>query len=401
MMGDKGQKRNRSTTKEQDSKGLFYGLRIKIIGGVCIPLIVVLSLVGIVMTNDIVQVVESLKATDIQSQTTAASNETQNYFEPFFLSAEIVADMDGVEQLFETVEQQTEAYKQYLSAPIRPQQPEEGSAGTAEEPGEGSAETAEEPEESVPPQPFDLAKYEHLDAIHKELEDAYNNHETGVMTMFLAVEESSQVIQSDGNITDSSFVLTDRPWYQMVKQSSGKPIISSVYTDVVTGKQVVTVAVGILNDSGEVVGASGMDIALDQLQSALADIEIGATGYVTVYDSAQNIVYHPDSSLTLTNMKSVDYSTDFLNLLQSKQNADVMEYQRSGSTFYGATIYLKELDWQVIGCMPSEEFEQEAVSVGAKLGLGFAGCALILGVICILLAGTIVKPVKKTHKRNT
>ena len=391
-MGDKKQKRYHSTEKpkEQSSKGLFYGLRIKIIGGVCLPLIVVLSIMGIIMTNDIVEVVENLKATDIQSQTTAASNQAQSYFEPFFLSAEMVADMDGVELLFETVEQQTKAYEQYLSAPAKPQQPEV--------PEEGTEEAAEGPEEIVPPEPFDLAKYEDLDAIQKELEDAYNNHETGVMTMFLAVEESSQVIQSDGNMTDSSFILTDRPWYQQLKKNNGKAIISSVYTDSVTGKQVVTVAVGILNDRNEVVGASGMDIALDQLQSAMADIEIGTTGYVTVYDSAQNIVYHPDSGLTLTNIKSVGYSADFLNVLQSKRNADVMEYQRDGNPMYGATIYLKELDWQVIGCMPKAEFEQEAVSVGAKLSIGFAACALILGVICVLLAGNIVKPVKKLNE---
>ena len=381
------ERKHQMSAPKKEKHGLTYGLTVKIIGGVCLPLIIVLNVMGTFVTSEIVEIVDSLKSKDIQTQTVSASNETLHYFEPFFMSANTVADMDAVEQLFETVEQQTLAYEQYLAAPVKPQAPEVSE-------GEGQETTVEE-EEVVIPQPFDLANYGALKELQKELEDAYNNHDTGVMTMFLAVIESSQVLQSDGNMTDSSFVLADRPWFQLLKTNNGKPTISSVYTDTVTGKLVVTAAVGVFNDRNEMVGVSGMDIALDQLQATLADIDIGSTGYITVYDSAQNIIYHPDSNLTLENMKNVGYSQDFLNVLLAQRDSEVVEYQRNGTTMYGTTRYLKDLNWQVVGCMPQEEFQQEEQSATFKLRAGFVVCTLVLAVICILVAMTIVKPVKK------
>ena len=385
-MGNRERKHQKST-QNREKRNIFYGLTIKIIGGVCLPLIIVLNLMGTFVTKEIVEIVDSLKSKDIQTQTISASNQTLNYFDPFFMSANMVADMDAVEQLFETVEQQTLAYEQYIAAPVQPEQPEV--------PEEEGQDTTVEKEETVVPQPFDLASYEFLRELQEELEDAYQNHDTGVMTMFLAVIESSQVLQSDGNMTDSSFVLADRPWFQLLKANNGKPTISSVYEDTVTGKLVVTAAVGVFNDRNEMVGVSGMDIALDQLQSTLADIDIGSTGYITVYDSAQNIIYHPDSSLTLTNAKDVGYSQEFLNVLLSPQDSEVMEYQRDGTTMYGATIYLKDLDWQVLGCMPQAEFQQEEQGATTKLRAGFVVCTVILAIICVFVAATIVRPVKK------
>ena len=380
-------KKKETKRPETEKKNLFYGLTIKIIGGVCIPLIIGLSGVGFVMIDEIVEIVEDLKSTDIASQALAASHETQNYFDPFFTSVKILADIDAVQEMFDAVERQTLIYEQSLTAkpenvPPQNQESVEEQAGI-------------EVEETVPPEPFDIVKYEHFDLLMAELEDTYINQNGDVMTAWVSIVESSQLFQSDGYVSDSSYIVTERPWYKLLTANHGEPTLTGAYTDVASGKQIVSVVAGVFNDRKEMVGAAGMDVALDELTKTLASIEIGETGYVTVYDNDQNIIYHPDDKLILQNMKNVSYSQDFLNELLSKRDTDVLKYQRGDNEFYGATLYLKDLDWQVLACMPEEEFVREGDSVSFKLSAGFVFCAVVLAVICILLARTIVKPVKK------
>mgnify|MGYP002800421072 FL=1 len=87
-----------------------------------------------------------------------------------------------------------------------------------------------------------------------------------------------------------------------MEQNPGVSILTPAYEDASTGNLVVTAAVPYNNAAGEMIGVVGIDLSLDSLMEYFSQIQIGENGYITVYDSAQNIIYHPDSTVLMLSL---------------------------------------------------------------------------------------------------
>lgn len=142
------------------------------------------------------------------------------------------------------------------------------------------------------------------------------------------------------------------------------------------------------------IGVIGIDVSTAELQKYFSNITIGDTGYVTIYDSAQNLVYHPDGSLIMSNLSEISYSDNMKELLQNHQNSDVVKYQRDGANFYGGTYYVDSFGWTILACMPGSEYMQETQKVFITLVAGFLLCIVAAALICLFRARAIVKPLQ-------
>jgi methyl-accepting chemotaxis protein len=80
-----------------------------------------------------------------------------------------------------------------------------------------------------------------------------------------------------------------RPWYQQAMQNLGNVIITSPYQDASTGKMVVTVSEA-LPDGHGVVGA---DISIDELTNIAKQVNIGTTGYLSLFDGNKHAIVSP------------------------------------------------------------------------------------------------------------
>ncbi len=114
-----------------------------------------------------------------------------------------------------------------------------------------------------------------------------------------------------------------------------------------------------------------------------------------MYDSDHAIVYHPDSSLLLKNIDETDYSSNMKEAVNNSQNVEKIVYQRAGTTYHASTIHIPSTDWQVIGCMPEAEFEEEIHSFGNTIILCFLGLAVLLLGVTLLNINRIVRPIKQ------
>lgn len=63
-----------------------------------------------------------------------------------------------------------------------------------------------------------------------------------VQAVWVGGVKNNQVVQSDGYITDDTFVMADRVWYQMLQEKQGEKILTSAYEDASTGNVIVTAA---------------------------------------------------------------------------------------------------------------------------------------------------------------
>ena len=97
MLKAKVKKEKKQAVKSEKKYSL--GLRTKIILGVSFPLIIILSILGFVLRGQVSNVVESLKMKEIDAQTSAAAQQADTYFRPFFTTSRVVGDMNCVREL--------------------------------------------------------------------------------------------------------------------------------------------------------------------------------------------------------------------------------------------------------------------------------------------------------------
>ena len=333
-------------SSNQRKRGTF-SIRYKMILGIGIPLILVLSIIGIILHAQIVSTVEYLKKAEIESQTQTAREQVHAFFRPFFAGAEHIADIESVYDLI------------------------------AESDANPSAKLKNNP---------------NFKNVVEDLQLALGNHDSTLQAICVASTKGKQLVVSDGSVLED-YDPESRGWYQQLTKSNGEPILSAIYLDAVTGNLVVSVCAGIYKN-GELIGGVTMDIGLTELSKAMGNISIGEEGFVTVYDSDGYILYHPVSDLVMTHMSEVGYSTEMHNALAETASFGAIPYERGGGSYYGAIEYMDDIRWNVMGCMPDSEFTQEATSMTAIVVTTFVLCAILLLVITILIAATIVRPVQ-------
>lgn len=332
-------------------KGQFrLGVNGKLLMGIGVPILVILVVLGIVITSQVTSVTSKIKTENISNQIQAASSQVEEYFQKFIVSGKILANRRTIKTLLEEAEAADSNFRFQTS--------------------------------------------EEYANVIKDLNQAQSVQGSVVQGVWVTGIKNSQLIQSDGFSSDASFEVTERAWYQSLLEKPGETIVSPAYTDVSTGNVVVTVATPIYNSANKMIGAIGTDIALTELQTYLQEISIGQQGYLTVYDSNQNLIYHPDESLLMHNLSEITYSDNMMSALQNHQASGMMKYQRDNKSFYGSTDYLESMGWSVMGCMPESEYVQETLLVKVSICIGFAVCILLLAGICTYQSRKIVKPLQ-------
>ena len=342
---------NATETTASGGKKLQFGLMGKMLALTVTPIVVILVAIGVILLSQIQTMIYDLKKDDIDAQGRSAANRVEVYFAPYFTAAEMLAETDAVRDL---------AAKAYSSNTTSAFQKDKAN----------------------------------MDATIAALKNAVDNLGTGV-SIFISVETNNQVMFSDGSYYDNSLGIdvNTRSWYQMAKENSNQVCVTPAYVDTVTGGLVVTVSRGIYNGS-TMVGVIGMDISLDALVKELSTLAIGETGYLTVYDSAGVVLYHPDSSLQMTPMTDVGYSDNMFTALSANTDSHAMEYTRNGIDYCGSVRYIESTGWNVLACMPYKEFNNEVSVAKTIVNASFGLCIVILTAIIVLVALAITTPIK-------
>ena len=335
-------------TKEE-KKHFRLGVSGKMILNIAIPIAIILIILAIIITSMVVNTIRALQNKDIESQMDAVSSQVTQYFDPFFVSGQFISDRPSVRQIMAQMEQSPATYRFEMS-PLYQQV---------------------------------LRDLQYADTVGGET----------VQGVWLAGVKNNQFIQSNGYVTDASFDITGRIWYQLLKQNPGENIMTPAYTELSTGNLVVTVAIPYNNAAGEMIGVVGLDLSLDTLKEYFSQIKIGENGYITLYDSSQNIIYHPDSTNLMKNLKDIPYSDNIKQPLENNRSSEVIKYQRDGKTYYGGTCFIERYYWTVLACMTGSEYMQITM-IFVILAIGFLLCIVITSLICLFRTRALVRPLR-------
>ena len=225
----------------------------------------------------------------------------------------------------------------------------------------------------------------------------YEDNQDEIAFIWVADFKSGELLQSDGALygrADLDFATRD--WYIKVMEKQDS-ILTGAYDSISSDETMVTMASPVFVN-GEIQGVVGMDLSVNRIdQLILSQVKIGDTGYITFYDTENNILYHPDENVMGTNAADANYSDFMLQAIVERQSLDAVRYNRNGTDYYGSTVPLTDFDYMVLGVMPVAEFTQQITGIVRILVIGVVFCGLILAAICVLMALSVTRPLARLN----
>ena len=107
-------------------------------------------------------------------------------------------------------------------------------------------------------------------------------------------------------IKSSTFDPRLRPWYSLALENPDKPMLTNPYVSAVdTSKILITASEAVRNDSGEIVGAVGIDVSLEKLSAEIRRNKIGDSGYIFLYTKAGTILAYPNAAFNFKNISEL------------------------------------------------------------------------------------------------
>ena len=230
-----------------------------------------------------------------------------------------------------------------------------------------------------------------------ELQEIQQQYQDTVLGVWFADVGLQELVYSDNSrITSADVDFSTREWYTRSEEEQ-KTTVTGAYVDAGTQQMVISV-VGPIMRNNRMIGVVGVDVSIDQLSTSLNSVKVGETGYITLIDSSNMIIYHPDSSVVGTTIEEAQYSSNMQETLLNRNSVQGMAYTRQGTSYYGSTATLDDIGYAVLGILPSQEYDSHIDSTVRIIVISFVVCATLLAIIVILLAISIIRPLKRLEK---
>lgn len=229
----------------------------------------------------------------------------------------------------------------------------------------------------------------------EELVQTQQLDNANILATWIADIDSSTLVMSDGYVSGSDFDITTREYYVCTKTES--TVLTEPYEDINTGETVLSVATPVYGDKGNVIGISGMDIAIDEIMSVMQNYTIGEEGYTMLLTQAGTYVYHPDEALIDTLIQDMDITSNVITAIQN-QNEELLKYTANKEVKYGYVVSAGETGFIALSCIPSGQYYSSLVTAIALLALVFIGGFVFIIVTMRKAAHKIVKPLTELNE---
>jgi methyl-accepting chemotaxis protein len=324
------------------------GIFAKLLAGTLIPLLIILIAVSIILDYNISSIVSKMNSRYLTSETEKSATKVQAYLDKYISVAETAA--------------------------VSPQYSESLTAWNTSQ--------------------SDFNGSQMQQDLFTALKDVQDSNKEVISSAWLASLKTKELIRSDGSLLSlPDFDMTTRPWYEPV-MSQQKTIVTGGYTSAGQDTVVVTVATPVYLN-GEFAGILGLNLTLDSLTEDLDKIKVGDTGYITVLDSGNNIVFHPDKELQLQNINDTGYSDSIKKIIESGKSKTDINGSFEKTSYYGSTVYLDDVNYMVLGVIPASEYSAFVQTINILITASFAGCIIILCIIIALFAKSLSRSLIK------
>jgi len=222
----------------------------------------------------------------------------------------------------------------------------------------------------------------------KNLLKVYSDINSDFISIFIGFD-NNELIDAYGWIPDSSYKVSQRPWYSKAVNRD-RYVTTSVYEDINKKENVTAIASSIfLNGKKGVIAAN---IYVDYIIEIIDDIKYGENGFAVLLDDNYNLITGPKENGKLNvfnkifNTVSID-KNDY-------QNSKAFEITIDGVEYVAAYSSIKGFDWNLFLIAPLSDFINSAYEVKAQMGYVLLGILIIIILIDYYLSRSISKPVE-------
>ena len=242
----------------------------------------------------------------------------------------------------------------------------------------------------------DFQQARNMDTVMDNLVHIANTDTENVMAVWVSDLDSSSLIQSDGYISGDDWDITGRGWYHCI--DTKKTVLTEPYIDSSTGKLILSTAGPVLDDeSGEVLGAAGMDISLNHMTQLMSGYKIGRNGYIMLLSENGTLVYHPQNDLIQQKIQDTDISENVVQAVESKESK-FLKYKADGVTKYGSLQPAGDTGYLVLSSLPMAEYYAVLAAMVIALVLIFAAGILLVAIRIKKSAATLTKPILELNE---
>lgn len=200
-----------------------------------------------------------------------------------------------------------------------------------------------------------IDKYQDLLSTMKNISEKDKDN---LLAVWMADADSSQLATSTNFIADySTWNINERSWF---KEMSAKndTVITEPYVDAETKLIVISCATPIFDsETGEIIGAVGIDMKLERLNYIMNEYTLGGNGYCVLTTSKNSISYYPDESYQDINISESEFDQKLINSIVEKKYGD-LKFKDIKSTAYGYIAPVGDLGWTITAVLPSLKYNK-------------------------------------------
>ncbi|MDD3306710.1 MAG: methyl-accepting chemotaxis protein [Acetobacterium sp.] len=231
-------------------------------------------------------------------------------------------------------------------------------------------------------------------AVKQALDNVKATDPENISVSWIADFDSSQFTQSDGATSDASYDITSRQWYQDLQQKK-TAFITEPYEDAITKEMIVSVVAPVFKQgSQDMIGATCLDVSIDQIKQIIAENKIGETGFFIVATNGSNVFDHPNPDFNNGPLSDTDLSENIIAALTDKTTGPI-SYSSAGTDSQGYVSEIGDTGWVLATGLPLAEFNKSFATIQTMMLVIFGlGLLVIVGLI-VISTRSFIRPITK------
>lgn len=168
--------------------------------------------------------------------------------------------------------------------------------------------------------------------------------------------DGGTLISHTGWEAADDFDMQSRQWHKNAVNDKSKVCYTQPFTDVNTGKIIVTLSYRVLDNDGKLIGVSAADIVLDALSEAVKDISLSKNSRVNIITRDGLYITNDDFSAIMN--KNYFDETKFSSYTKTDYLDGKAKAFMEKKNFYGVH-QIKNTDWFIVAEGPASDFSGE------------------------------------------
>ncbi|MDF2504890.1 methyl-accepting chemotaxis protein [Clostridium sp.] len=214
-----------------------------------------------------------------------------------------------------------------------------------------------------------------------------------IINLYFAQDNKKMNIYPEQKLPEN-YDPTSREWYKSALKSKGNIVYTNPYKDAVTGKTVITISKTV-EKNGEVVGALGMDIDINQLSKTMSGITIGNSGHLYIVDSSGVIISNPDKAME---GKSVSSIVGIWDTIKNSGKTGFGEYQYNGNKKYVSYRTDNIKKWKLMAVLDESELLRDTSIIKNLTAIMLLIMFIVSIIIAVIVAEKINAPILRIRK---